>query len=161
DPASRAIVLISKPAPPEVARPILAAAAQTGKPAVAVFLGADPADYPDAGVQIVSTLTEAARQAVLAVGGRDDAAPPDQRPDDPALQRARSSLKPEQRFVRGAFCGGTLCDEALVLLGKRLGPLHSNIPLDPRFGLADPNRSQANTLVDLGADEFTLGRPHP
>jgi FdrA protein len=63
--------------------------------------------------------------------------------------------------VRGVFSGGTHCYEALVLLGAQLGPLYSNIPLDPRFALANPNLSQEHSLVDLGADEFTVGRPHP
>jgi FdrA protein len=46
-------------------------------------------------------------------------------------------------------------------LSERLGPIHSNIPLDPRLQLADPMRSEGHTLVDLGSDEFTVGRPHP
>jgi FdrA protein len=49
----------------------------------------------------------------------------------------------------------------MLLLSERLGPIASNIPLEPQWRLADPYRSQGHTLVDLGADEFTVGRPHP
>jgi FdrA protein len=77
------------------------------------------------------------------------------------LEAVGQKLAPGQRYVRGVFSGGTLCEEAILLLSERLGPIHSNIPLDPRFRLADPRRSVGHTLVDLGADEFTVGRPHP
>ena len=38
---------------------------------------------------------------------------------------------------------------------------HSNAPLNGNLKLVDPMRSEKHTLVDMGADEFTAGRPHP
>jgi len=41
-----------------------------------------------------------------------------------------------------------------------LNNVYSNAPLDPAFNLHSPATSQANTILDLGADEFTVGRLH-
>jgi FdrA protein len=82
-------------------------------------------------------------------------------PETDEIERVAQGLSADQRYVRGVFSGGTLCEEAILLLSERLGPIYSNIPLEPRLRLADPLHSEGNTLVDLGADEFTVGRPHP
>jgi len=39
--------------------------------------------------------------------------------------------------------------------------VYSNIPLNKEFRLADSLVSQAHTIIDLGEDEFTVGRLHP
>src|SRR6185369_1108153 len=70
--------------------------------------------------------------------------------------------------LRGLFSGGTLCVEASVIASQRLGPIWSNVPLRPEWtlpptglaGLTGAAAGQA-ALVDLGADEYTVGRPHP
>jgi FdrA protein len=41
-----------------------------------------------------------------------------------------------------------------------LGPIRSNVPLRPEWTL-DADRADQHSMVDLGADEFTAGRPHP
>ncbi len=66
-----------------------------------------------------------------------------------------------QRWVRGLFSGGTLALETLTRLGPVLAPVYSNIPLHPEQRLPDPLRSRGHTILDLGADEFTVGRLHP
>jgi FdrA protein len=70
-------------------------------------------------------------------------------------------LAPAQRYVRGLYSGGTFCYEALLLLTETFGPIASNTPLEPELMLADVWRSQRHTVVDLGDDAFTRGRPHP
>ena len=48
--------------------------------------------------------------------------------------------------MRGLFSGGTLCYESLVILGRTLGEVHSNTPLDHGWGLpAPPGRTSAST----------------
>jgi FdrA protein len=67
-----------------------------------------------------------------------------------------------QRFVRGLYSGGTFAYEASWLLGSALGQeVWSNAPVEKRYALRDPWSSVGHTIVDLGADEFTRGRPHP
>ena len=63
--------------------------------------------------------------------------------------------------MRGLFSGGTLAYEALNALDPLLGGVRSNAPLRPEQRLADARRSSGHTVLDLGADEFTAGRPHP
>lgn len=159
DPATQVIVLLSKPPAHEVAARVLAAAHATGKPVVAAFLGAH-LSAPE-GVTVVPTLTAAAQAAVaLATGQSTGSSAIDPIPID-TLTHERASLSPEQRFVRGLYSGGTLCEEALWILSQRLGPAWSNVPLDPAYRLPNPHQSHEHTLLDLGDDELTVGRPHP
>ena len=81
-------------------------------------------------------------------------------PEVRAVQEAARSAK-SQRFVRGLFSGGTFCAEAQVLFRGLLREVRSNAPLAPYQALADAWKSQGHTLVDLGEDAFTVGRPHP
>ncbi|MCS7257495.1 MAG: acyl-CoA synthetase FdrA [Thermomicrobium sp.] len=161
DPTTEVIVLISKPPAPAVAQRVLERAAHCGKPVVACFVGGTAEEY--AGIQVARDLTEAARRAVHLATGQPLATL-----DVPGLAEARArldaerpKLAPEQRFLRGLYSGGTLCDEAMTLLMPKIGAIHSNIPLRPDLRLADPHRSAGHTFVDLGSDEFTVGRPHP
>ncbi|HEX5794395.1 MAG TPA: acyl-CoA synthetase FdrA [Geminicoccaceae bacterium] len=157
DPATRLVVLISKPPHPEVAERVLAAASQAGKPIVVNFLGADPSTVRRPNVHPVRTLEDAARLAV-ALAGDPDTAPGAAR-SDAAVDHPE--LAPGQRYVRGLYSGGTFCYEALLLLSEVLGPVRSNTPLDPSCRLADVWQSQGHTAIDLGDDVFTRGRPHP
>jgi succinyl-CoA synthetase alpha subunit len=70
-------------------------------------------------------------------------------------------LEPTQRYLRGLYTGGTLCDETMKLLIANLGNIYSNIPLDAADMLEDKERSHKHTCLDFGDDAFTLGRPHP
>jgi hypothetical protein len=68
-----------------------------------------------------------------------------------------------QRYVRGLYTGGTLCDEAMKLMIDSLGHIYSNIPLRAEDKLADARggKSLRHCFLDFGDDEFTVGRPHP
>jgi FdrA protein len=74
----------------------------------------------------------------------------------------RGRLVPGQRYLRGLFSGGTLCYEAQVIWKDLLSePVLSNAPLKSEFKLPDSTRSLRHSAVDLGEEEFTVGRPHP
>ncbi|MBI5960320.1 MAG: FdrA family protein, partial [Chloroflexi bacterium] len=47
------------------------------------------------------------------------------------------------------------------LWSAAVGDVWSNGPLKPAFKLPDSNRSRAHCALDLGEEEFTVGRPHP
>ena len=176
DPETRVIVLISKPPAPEVADRLLAAAGSTGKPVVVAFQGVD--DVPGigaaskaagaghaVGLHFAEDLSEAARLAVTLDGGQavdgsqaidGRSAPSGTRSGDGAP--AAGALAP---YFRGLFSGGTLALETLLKLRGRLDPLYSNLGSEGSVELDDPGRSRGHTVLDLGADEFTVGRPHP
>jgi FdrA protein len=115
DAATSTIVLISKPPAPEVAKRVLERVRRSQKRHVVCFLGSDEPG-------LARTLTDAAEQAL----GKK-------------LPRGRLAL-PEKRkgAVRGLYCGGTLCSEAELILGRG-----------------------RHELIDLGADRYTRSRPHP
>jgi FdrA protein len=163
DPATTVIVVISKPPDPAVGARLLAHAAAIGKPAVIAFVGSPPAEasgvlYP------VATLEQAGAIAVRLAGGIGLGL------DEPAAwwtsavpraEAARARLAPSQRYLRALYSGGTLGAEAVGLLHSVLRPLHTNVSGGGGQPLASHGRSQAHTVLDLGADEFTVGRLHP
>jgi succinyl-CoA synthetase alpha subunit len=157
DANTKVIVLISKPPSPKVSEAVLDAASRTGKPIVVNFLGADPRAIRAPNLHPARTLEDAAHAAVALRNGQrfsphDRGQPP--RPTVPKLGNGR-------RYVRGLYSGGTFCYEASLLLTPTLGKVQSNAPLDPRDNLDDAWVARGHTLIDLGDDVFTRGRPHP
>ena len=75
------------------------------------------------------------------------------------VAEACQRLATERTLVRGLFSGGTLCYESLVLLGDVLGPVYSNVPLSAPLRVPAPPGS--HVCLDLGEEEYTVGRPHP
>ena len=142
DPGTRVIVLVSKPPAPAVARRVLEVARKSGKPVVVNFLGGDPATIRQGGAIASPTLEDAAQSAVaLARGKRAGTKAPmlDLKLMAAARAKARRFAQ-SQRVVQGLYSGGTLCQEAGLLLDAG-GVKHD--------------------VIDLGGDEFTVGRPHP
>jgi hypothetical protein len=67
-----------------------------------------------------------------------------------------------QKFLRALYSGGTYASEAQVIWSKAGLQVWSNAPLDPGLTLPDPKKaSRGHTALDLGDDQFTVGRPHP
>lgn len=136
DPDTRVIVLIAKPPAPEVSTRLLALARSTGKPVVVHFLGAPLPGRRLGNLFFAASLSEAAELAVTLEG-----------------EGTAEGGQPISGFVRGLFSGGTLAYEALLGLSAVLSPLGSN--------LKGSSQSGGHTILDLGADEFTVGRLHP
>ena len=167
DPATEVIVLVSKPPAPSVAEAVLDQVSQGTKSTVVCFMGGDPRLASGVPHAIPArTLQEGALLAAKAAG----ASLPEitellaQEESALAAQAAelKRRLKPGQRYLRGLFSGGTLCYETQVIWRDLLPErARSNAPLDPRDQMPDSNRSQGHTAVDLGEEEFTVGRPHP
>jgi FdrA protein len=154
DTATQVIVLVSKPPSPDVAARLLQAARATGKPVVVNFLGYAPPARRLGNLTFALNLADAATLAVESLEIRD------WRLEEQIPQSLISNLQ-AARFVRGLFSGGTLAYEALLGLQTVLHPIYSNVPIHPSQRLADSLHSEAHTLLDLGEDEFTVGRLHP
>ncbi len=149
DPGTSTIVLISKPPAPEVAAKVFARVAKSCKRVVLCLLGTVRLDTPRNAV-VAGTLLDAARAAT----GKRAAA------KAPAPQAGRPRPKAGPNWLRGLFCGGTLCAEAQLVLRARGYKLQSNAPVP---GVTESTRvhAAAHTLIDLGDDAYTRGRPHP
>jgi len=151
DAATARIILISKPPEPAVASRVLQRVAQSSKPVTICFVGADAMTVP-ANAALFSDLRSAARHALA---GRPFAGA---EPTTPAAVLARA-VAPGRTRVRGLFCGGTLCAEAQVFFRRAGVAVASNVPI-PHVGKAGAE-AQGHVLLDLGDDEYTVGRPHP
>jgi FdrA protein len=162
DPQTAVIVLVSKPPAEGVARGLLAAA-QVDKPVVVVFLGAEGFAKMAGKAHLARTLTEGAERAVSLAGGDATHVPGKGTLLKHESRRAaeRAKLASSQRYIRALYSGGTLCDEAMLLLSERVEAVTSNIPLRPEWALAAGEVYRGHTALDLGSDEFTRGRPHP
>ena len=156
DPATGVVLLVSKPPDPQVAATVLAECRDT--PVVAVYLGLDEGSDLGTGgdVRVVPTLEAGARAAAGLAGATPPASGGGLR-DRVAV--AVRDLPAGRIAVRGLFSGGTLCYEAQYVLEGLLGPVWSNEPL--RAGRTLPAPDGAPVLLDLGAEEYTRGRPHP
>ncbi len=154
DEGTDAIFLVSKPPEPRVADDVLDAAGDMPLVASLVGLKSD-IDVPS-NIKLARTLEGGALRVLDLVG----AARPDIVGDlHASVGQATERLAKERSLVRGLFSGGTLCYEALVLLTDVLGPIYSNVPLDPSLKVPAPPGS--HICLDLGEEEYTVGRPHP
>jgi FdrA protein len=156
DPETKVIVLISKPPAPEVAEGLLNAARSMGKPVVVDFIGYFPSSRQVDNLHFAATFDDAAALAVALATGDEG-----QRADDLVESGDRKRFAAGQRYLRGLFSGGTLAYEALLLLQDYVPAVYSNVPLKKEFRLTNSLVSQQHTIVDLGEDEFTVGRLHP
>jgi FdrA protein len=137
DPRTEAIVVISKPPSPSVLPALESAIRAAGKPVVVCCLGA--AARPGAPGTWVETLDDAASAVVASL--RKSSWTPGTFSDPAAIRARIAALGPARGNLLGLYTGGTLAHEARLLLEPLLGDGHR--------------------LLDLGADEFTVGRPHP
>ena len=164
DPDTDVIVLTSKPPDSEVAARVVKRAAACGKPVVVNFLGGTSVTAARAGLVTAQTLRGAAMKTVRLLSPDGQSAPESARSDDELRRRVDDVarlLSPEQVFLRGLFTGGTLCYEAMHVLREYIGPVYSNITMQSGYHLGDCSRSCEHTLIDMGDDQFTRGRPHP
>ncbi len=157
------IVLISKPPAPDVAAAVFEKARRAGKPVVINFLGADLSTLRDGNIVAAETLEQAAHAAfhIAQSGTISPGAPPPFSVSERDINSLVSGLASRQKFVRGLYSGGTFCNEAMLLLEQAIGPIHSSTPVNKDDRLNDIWTSEGNTVIDLGDDLFTRGRPHP
>jgi len=121
DPGTEVIVIVSKPPAPEIADKVRATAAECGTPTIMCMIGEE-------------TLEAGAANALAALG--IDA--------PPAMSWPAPSDEHRTGTIKGLFSGGTLRDEARMVLASLMG--------DAAAGLE---------MIDFGDDEYTRGRPHP
>lgn len=153
DPETKVIVLVSKPPSPVVAEEVLRQARKAGKPVVVNFIGRTPISRHSGNLYFASGLDDAAAIAVDLVK------------NPPALYVAPelglNRFVKGQKYLRGLFSGGTLAYEAQYLLTEYVPKVYANAPINKVNKLMDALTSVEHTIVDLGEDEFTVGRLHP
>ncbi|MEP7157805.1 MAG: acyl-CoA synthetase FdrA [Chloroflexota bacterium] len=139
DPATSTIVIVSKPPAAAVRARIEDYAQQLTKRVVAVFIGEKPPVERRENITFAYTLADGAARAVELAG------------------RGRPAFSPTQRWIKGLYTGGTLADEAAMLIRDTLG-LEDK---DPSHAQGYVLRDEGHEIIDLGDDTYTRGRPHP
>jgi len=154
DQETEVIVLISKPPAANIAQQVIRRARRIGKPVIINFIGhyAESANAETDRVYFAATLDEAAQLAIQVVATEEQPI---------AVPAPKTAFAPSQRYLRGLFSGGTLAYESLLLLQGSLPLVFSNIPLREEERLPDSLISYGHSVIDLGEDEFTVGRLHP
>jgi FdrA protein len=166
DEGTSIILLISKPPHNSVQKKISAMLKNITKPNVTVFLGANQHTFDQSGCYFASSLEEGAITAVALSKGQDIFEIRERliKRDAGLIEMAKAESRKfnkEQRYVRGLFSGGTFCYEAQVILQIIIGHVYSNTPIGNNLKLTNVLKSEGHTLIDMGANEFTVGRLHP
>jgi FdrA protein len=163
DSETKVIVVISKPPAVEVAQKVAAKLEETQKPCVIHFIGQTPGDHSEQ-LRYAADLEETAGMAVAFSKG--------ERYPGRILSLSESSLHEtverethrmsrNQRYLRGLYTGGSLADESMILFDREGLEVFSNVQTKSERFLPNPHVSQKHSIVDLGEDLFTAGRPHP
>ncbi|MDF2522561.1 MAG: yahF [Clostridiales bacterium] len=152
DSETEVILLLSKQPSQSVANKIITAAENCSKPVVICFMGNDESMINRKNLFFVSTLEKAALKCLELIGIMPDIALEDLSFSDEYAKK----LLPEQKYVKGLFCGGTLCSEAKHIF-------HNCLAEAAKFKATDEKllTSKGHTFLDLGDDMFTVGKPHP
>jgi len=137
DAATDHIVLISKPPDPAIANAVRAVTDTLHTPVSSIMLGPGRPD-----------ITAGAEAVLRALGA----------PIPSWRQWGERAASAGPGLLRGLYSGGTLAEEARIVAGKTVGLIGSTAP--NRHGLPDPS-GLGHVIIDLGADEFTVGRAHP
>ncbi len=166
DPDTRVIALVSKPPDPDVAAKIMQQVEAGNKPTAVCMLGAEIPGPKNDRIHPTATLEETAAQAARLAGVGEDQIARAILSDEAALMKLageiRNRLGKGQKYLRGLFSGGTLCYEAQCIWAKMLkDAVLSNAPVEKEKKIEDATRSQGHTAIDLGEEEFTVGKPHP
>ncbi len=164
DPETEVIVLVSKLPHPDVERKLANAIERIEKPVVVDFIGGNPTLIREAGGIPAGTLEEAALRAVSLASKRRYVPKAFTMRGEEILSKAKAEYKRfsgRQRFVRGLFSGGSLCEESIAILTGLIGPVYSNTPMDPELKISGLQPGKGNTCIDMGEEEFTKGKPHP
>jgi len=155
------IVLISKPPGEATAKLVFDKLVNCRKPVIACVFGLGDEQIPKT-INCARTLKEAVELTVQqSVKNEDqtDNAGAATVANDTAVDldnlAASLSIKDNRQSLIGLYTGGTLCTEALLTLDRAGIKCSSNTSKEGLDELAQ------HRLIDLGADEYTIGRPHP
>src|SRR5208283_4271292 len=161
DQGTKVIAILSKPPGAATTTRLMDRLQRCSKPVVVCLLGSG-ATQSTPNLRSAATIDAAVGAALEAAGAL---VPADLLREAESLHEMAfaqtSKMRPGQRYVRGLFAGGTFCYQSQAVFHKAGIAVHSNSPLPGMLELADPRESRENSFVDMGAEVFVEGRPHP
>jgi succinyl-CoA synthetase alpha subunit len=162
DPQTKVITILSKPPGAKTFAKLSNRLKSCKKPVVGCFLGTPKQIEREKSFQCARLIDDAVRLAIRQI---DDKAFPTQlrftKKEQKWMSRETASWSTEQKYIRGLFAGGTFCYQSQQIFQDAGVPVYSNVPLDPTKKLIDPDLSIEDTIIDMGDDHYTAGRPHP
>jgi FdrA protein len=162
DANTQVIAFVSKPPGKHVLARLLERLQKSQKPIVCCFLGADRMPTTSNRLHFAATIDEAVLQSIQVIGSKAARLELSLTPEELAwCEREQDEWSSEQKYLRGIFAGGTFCYQSQQILRDAGVEVYSNAPLDAGFTLDHPDQSRAHTLVDMGDEYYTLGKPHP
>lgn len=164
DEETKVIVLVSKPPAAAVADKVIKQAKTAPKPVVVCFIGRAPGKLQDGNLYFAGSLDSAAEMAVAIAtdpSGKKLAEVVEKASKKTEIKVDVSKFAKSQKYLRGLFSGGTLAYEAQYILEDYLPKVVANAPLRKENKIANSLVSEKHTIIDLGEDEFTVGRLHP
>ena len=162
DPETKVLAIVSKPPGEATLQVVSERLSQCAKPVVACFLGVSARPSKHGSYEVCGTIDDAVSAALRHAGGEGKRVEVLDHSSLVALARDEAGrMAAGQTYIRGLFAGGTFCYQAQSVLRDAGATLHSNTPLEGVKSLGDSAASTGHSLVDMGADEFTVGTPHP
>lgn len=162
DPQTKVIALISKPPGRETLAKLGKRLEDCTKPVIGCFLGVRGEIAAGASFQRADLIDDAVRLAIRQIDGESLSARDQFTPGElEGISREADSWLPQQKYVRGLFAGGTFCYQSQQIFRDVGIPVYSNSPLNPEYGMTNPDQSIEHSFVDMGDDRYTVGKPHP
>ncbi|MBL7175378.1 MAG: acyl-CoA synthetase FdrA [Desulfobacteraceae bacterium] len=162
DPQTKVITLFSKPPGAKTLAKLSERLKTCKKPVVGCFLGIQNEMETGTSFQRARLIDDAVRLSITQI---DDKSVSSQLRFTPQelewMSREVASWSSQQKYIRGLFAGGTFCYQSQQIFRDAGIPVYSNVPLDLKYRLADPDHSIEHTIVDMGDDHYTVGKPHP
>lgn len=166
DKNTEVILLVSKPPADEVIIKIVELVNKIEKHVVGVFLNSPIELFKDSKITIAKTLEEGAMlAAALSQKKNVEEVFKSLKTRELELkaiaENESAKLSADQKYLRALFSGGTFCDETQMFFQNISEDVFSNTPVGSVKKIKDAWKSEKHTIIDLGDDEFTVGKPHP
>ena len=155
DADTKAVAILGKPPGKATRAKLIERCRRLGKQVFMHYMGVHDYSAEDkAGMGTAVNLTDF---SIMVAKHIAPAAVLDERENDRPLP---AGLKPG--FLHGVFGGGTLCQEAAEIASRSLpGDKFSNLKVEGFTHITGKDKVEGHVFLDLGEDEFTVGRPHP
>ena len=162
DVQTKVIALISKPPGAKTLQRLIERFATIKKPFIGCVLGTSLRPNDSAVTfQSARTIDEAVNLAIARVSSQPIPSQEFTSEEQTWIARERAAWLPEQRYLRGVFAGGTFCFQSQQIFRDANIVVYSNAPLDQKHKLTHPDQSFEHSVVDMGDDYYTVGKPHP
>jgi len=155
---TKIITIISKPPSEKIVNETVELLSQIEKPSVMNFIGYKGKDISSS-LKFADTLEDAARISYSFTNKGQFKLP--EWTSESEVKETKDKLTNDQVYVRGLFSGGTICYETQYIMSKAGIKAYSNAPLDKNYEIGGFDASKKDTVLDMGAEEFVRGVPHP